>query len=101
MSSHTTVQVRMDTKTKHAFRRVVENVGLDMSTAFNVFAKKVIATKGIPFEVRTENGFTPAQERDMIRETQWALKHGKRYTNVDDMFADILGKEAYEASLQR
>jgi hypothetical protein len=38
----------------------------------------------------TLNGFTPAQEKRMVRETEYALKYGKSYKTVEEMFADIL-----------
>ncbi|MBI3618959.1 hypothetical protein HY213_02905 [Candidatus Peregrinibacteria bacterium] len=43
-------------------------------------------------QVRTVNGFTPAQERRMLKEAAWALKHGKRFNSVDELMEDILGK---------
>ncbi|MBX2866389.1 hypothetical protein KTR10_00285 [Candidatus Kaiserbacteria bacterium] len=37
-------------------------------------------TKNHKKEERTENGFTSKQETEIIRETEWAIKHAKRYT---------------------
>lgn len=42
--------------------------------------------------MRTENGFTPEQERLMIKETKAALKYGKRYKTAREMMFDILGE---------
>lgn len=86
----TTLQVRTDAKLKKSAQKVLKNLGLDLSTAINMYLVQITLKKAIPFEIRTENGFTPAQERQMIKETQWALKHGKRYSSVDELFVDIL-----------
>ncbi len=40
--------------------------------------------------IRTENGFTPEQEREMIAETKYALKYGKKYKKPEEMMFDIL-----------
>lgn len=39
---------------------------------------------------RTVNGFTPTQERRMIKETQWAEKYGKGYKNAEELTKDLL-----------
>jgi hypothetical protein len=38
----------------------------------------------------TENGFTPEQERQMIKETKAALKRGKKYNTVEEMVLDVV-----------
>ncbi|MBI2121014.1 MAG: hypothetical protein HYT94_05320 [Parcubacteria group bacterium] len=46
----------------------------------------------------TENGFTVVQEEQILKETEWTLKHGKGYKNVAEMFKDILGDEFITSS---
>ncbi len=87
-----TIQVRTEEKTKRAAMKILKNLGLDLSTAINIYLVKIIAKQGIPFEILTENGMTPAQERKILKEMEWALKHGKRYSSAKEMFKDILGK---------
>ncbi len=87
---NTTVHVRMNAHTKRQAQRTLKGMGLDVSTAVNLFLHRVVHTKSIPFEVRTVNGYTPSQEQEIIKETEWALKHGKRYDDVDEMMNDIL-----------
>jgi len=67
-------------------------MGLDVSSGIKLYLNRVIEDKTIPFVIRTENGYTPEQERRIIRETEWAEKHGKRYTSVDALMKDIFGK---------
>jgi hypothetical protein len=47
-----------------------------------------VLRKKIPFQVRTENGFTPAQERRLLREAAWTEKHGKYSSDIDELLAD-------------
>lgn len=42
---------------------------------------------------RTENGYTPEQERQLIREAKYAEKYGKRYHSVREAMNDILGEK--------
>lgn len=86
----TTINIRIDKKTKASAQKVAEKLGIDLSSAVKIFINKFVSTKGIPFEVRTVNGFTPAQEAQMIRETKWAQKYGKRYTSTKEMLDDTL-----------
>lgn len=85
-----TIQIRIDAKTKKAAKKIFADLGMDLSTGMKVYLARVVKDKGIPFRVRTENGFTPAQEARMLRETEWAKKHGKRYTDAREMLDDIL-----------
>ena len=85
----TTIQVRIDEKTKAKAKKVFAGMGLDISSGIKVYLNRVVQDNSIPFIVRTENGYTPEQERQMIKETEWAEKHGKRYT------ADKIMKEFF------
>ncbi|HAI98807.1 TPA: type II toxin-antitoxin system antitoxin, RelB/DinJ family [Candidatus Peribacteria bacterium] len=86
----TAIQVRTDNKLKKDAQKVLESIGLDMSSAIKLYLHQIVITQGIPFPLRTVNGFTVEQERRMIREGEEALKHGKRYRSVKAMVDDIL-----------
>jgi len=88
----TTIQVRTEEKTKKAAQLILGKLGLDLSTAINIYLVQIIEKKGIPFEVVTENGLTPAEEEKILTELAWAKKHGKRYSSTKEMFKDILEK---------
>lgn len=86
----TTIQVRTQDKTKKAAMKILEKLGLDLSTAINIYLVQIIAKEGIPFEILTENGMTPAEEDRILKEMAWAKKYGKRYSSTKEMFQDIL-----------
>lgn len=89
----TTIQVRIDEKTKARAKKVFHKMGLDMSSGVKLYLARVVQDEAVPFTVRTVNGYTPEQERQIIRETEYAKKHGKRYNDIDELMRDVLGKK--------
>jgi DNA-damage-inducible protein J len=86
----TTIQVRTKREIKKATERILEKLGLNLSTAINLYLVQIIEKQGIPFAVVTENGFTPVEEEEMLKELVWARKHGKRYTSAKTLHDDVL-----------
>jgi len=84
----TTINVRIDEKTKNAASKALARIGLDMSGAVKVFLNQVIKDDGLPF--------TPSNNPKIIR-AQWdaevaeALKNGKRYRTAEELHRAILG----------
>ncbi|OWV01078.1 type II toxin-antitoxin system RelB/DinJ family antitoxin [Fibrobacter sp. UWR2] len=48
----TVMQIRVDEDLKNDAAKILENLGMDVPTAIRVFFKRVVAERGIPFEVR-------------------------------------------------
>lgn len=46
-----TITIRLDDNLKNIFAKTCEELGLDMSTAITIFAKKMSREKRIPFDV--------------------------------------------------
>lgn len=86
------IHVRTDQKTKVKAQRILERLGLDLSTAINIYLVQIVQQQRVPFEIRTANGFTPAQERAIIREAAEARKSKKSYSSAEEMHRDILGE---------
>jgi len=87
----TNINIRMDSELKQQFEAFCSDMGMTMTTAFNVFAKKVVREYRIPFEI---GGEMPNKETvEAIREVQEMKKDpsiGKAYTNVDEMMKELL-----------
>lgn len=87
----TNINIRMDAELKRQFEAFCADMGMTMTTAFNVFAKKAVRENRIPFEI---SGDTPnAETLEAIREVQRMKVDpslGKTYTNVDQMMEDLL-----------
>jgi len=53
--AQTNVNIRIDEGDKRRFDEICNQLGMTMSTAFNVFAKAVIRQGGIPFELNVSS----------------------------------------------
>ncbi len=89
MNTQDTIQIRIDSKTKKAARKTLDELGLDMSSAVKLFLTNVVNRKGIPLDLRTENGFTLAQERALVAETNLAKESSRRFATVDALMKDL------------
>ena len=54
MPNNTTLTVRIDPVVKQQAQTILNDLGLDMTSAINVYLKKIIQCEGIPFELRRE-----------------------------------------------
>ncbi|MCF0222933.1 MAG: type II toxin-antitoxin system RelB/DinJ family antitoxin [Fibrobacter sp.] len=48
----TVMQIRMDEELRNQTADVLDNIGMDIPTAVRVFFKRIVAERGIPFEMR-------------------------------------------------
>ena len=49
------INVMVDTNTKEEATSILKDLGLNMSTAINLFLRQVIKNDGLPFEVKNKN----------------------------------------------
>ena len=90
----TKINVRIDRDTKEQAKATLEALGLDLSSGVKLFLKSVINTQSIPFEVRTKNGYTLQEEKEIIdslNETKEEIKNGtaKVYASAQEMIIDL------------
>lgn len=87
------INVQVNAKDKELATNILKNLGLNMSTAINMFIKQIIKKDGIPFEVTNQK---PSQELlEALQEGEAIIqevREGKRkgYNNVNEMMKDIL-----------
>jgi addiction module RelB/DinJ family antitoxin len=48
-----TLHIRMDEELKKSMEEICQELGINLTTAFTIFAKKMVLEKAIPFEVST------------------------------------------------
>lgn len=77
----TTIQIRIDDKTKKSAKKILDDVGVDMSSAIKVYLKQIVIQNGIPFKLMTENGLSPDEELDILRISEEA-RQGKNVTKA-------------------
>jgi antitoxin component of RelBE/YafQ-DinJ toxin-antitoxin module len=51
----------------------------------------VINRQGIPLDLRTKNGFTLAQEQQLLEETEAAKQSTRRFASTDALLKDLEG----------
>jgi len=76
--AQTTFSVRMDSEIKKQFDEFCSQVGMNASTAFNMFARAVLREKRLPFDVTTESDpFFSESNLAHLRRGVAALNSGK------------------------
>lgn len=82
------INIRVNEDVKKEVEYIYKEIGLNMSTAINLFLKKCILEQGIPFELKIPNKDTI----EAITETEKIIKGKiKRpiYTNIDTLFEEL------------
>lgn len=87
--STTNITIRMDTTLKSQAEHLFDNLGMNMSTAFNVFVRQALREGGIPFRITTD---VPNREtmKAMLEAEQLAGdEHSKGYRDMDELMAAL------------
>lgn len=74
--AQTLINFRIDETTKKQMEQICNELGITMSTAFNIFAKKVIREKKIPFDVSIDPFYSESNMK-AIKESIKQLEEGK------------------------
>lgn len=74
--AQTLINFRIDENTKKQMEQICNELGITMSTAFNIFAKKVIREKRIPFDVSIDPFYSESNMK-AIKESIKQSKEGK------------------------
>ena len=81
----TMVNFRMDTDTKKEMEAVCKELGMNMTTAFNIFAKKMGRERRIPFDVSVDPFYDKSNIDHIMRGIE-ALNagHGEVHELIED-----------------
>lgn len=85
----TSMTIRMNKEVKRAAQDIFSALGMDMTTAINVFLRQAIIAKGFPFPVRLNkpNAKTIAAFEEGKRRLH--DRSESRFPNVEDLFSDL------------
>lgn len=84
------LQIRIDADTKRGAKKVLEGLGMDMSSAIKIFLRQVIITNNFPCEIRDENGLT-LRNAEILRESiKQAEGSDKSFNQGADLIEDVL-----------
>ena len=87
----TSTNISIDTEIKAKAQELFADLGLDLSTAINMFLRQSVRENAIPFNITRE--VPNAETIEAIEEVKAMKKNpslGKTYTNVDDMMRELL-----------
>ena len=83
----TNVNIRMDEATKAAFDSFCQEIGLSVSSAFNIFAKTVVREQRIPFELSTE--VPNAETKRAIENVRNGVGLSRPFNSVAELMEDL------------
>ena len=83
MANTTTMTIRTDVDTKKNAQKLFKDLGMDMTTAVNIFFRQALRVNGLPFEVTAEK---PNRETEKVLiESAAGRNMSKRYHSVEEV----------------
>ena len=86
--AQTNISIRVDEKIKKQFDSFCSKLGISMSSAINLFINTVVREQKIPFTLSI-NDYNE-ETRQTIEDIEKGIGLSKPYTDIDEMFNDIL-----------
>lgn len=86
------LNIRVNDELKQQAAELFTDLGLDMSTAINLFLRQAVQSDGLPFEVKRHK--PNAETIAAIEEGEDILKHPEKYPSYNsagELFAAVLG----------
>ena len=88
------INFRMDEDLKTQMEEVCKEMGISMTTAFTIFAKKMVREQGIPFRINKESyGYEDPNEETIaaFEEGERMLRdpNSKTYNSSEELFDEL------------
>lgn len=90
MANTTNISIRMDVELKKQAEKLFAELGMNMTTAFNIFLRQAVRQQRIPFDVALE---VPNAETIAAMEEAERISRDpsvKSYTNIEQMMQELL-----------
>lgn len=84
--------VKLDEDTKKEAQELFKNLGLNLSTAINIFLKQAVREQGIPFQVAMQPNKELLEAFDEAEKIKKNPEKYKSYATAQEMMKDILGE---------
>lgn len=85
----TNISIRMDTDLKARADSLFEELGMNLSTAFNIFVRQSLRDGRIPFEISIQQPNKETVAAMLEAERIAKDPSVKGYTDLDELFADL------------
>ncbi|HGZ3791341.1 addiction module antitoxin, RelB/DinJ family [Streptococcus pneumoniae] len=84
--SKISISIRLDSEVKEQAQQVFSNLGMDMTTAINIFLRQAIQYQGLPFDVRLDENRKLLQALTDLDQNR---NMSQSFESVSDLMEDL------------
>ena len=84
--SKTSMSIRLDSEVKEQAQQMFSNLGMDMTTAINIFLRQAIQYQGLPFNVRLDENRKLLQ---VLTDLDQNRNMSQSFESVSDLMEDL------------
>ena len=84
--SKTSMSIRLDSEVKEQAQQVFNNLGMDMTTAINIFLRQAIQYQGLPFDVRLDES---RKLMEVLADLEQNRNMSQSFVSVADLMEDL------------
>lgn len=85
--SATTMNIRVDSEIKDNAKEIFSELGLDLTTAVNIFLRQSIREHGIPFDLKLN--IPNIETKKVIKESENGIGMSKSFNSTQELFDDL------------
>ena len=82
----TSMSIRMDSEVKEQAQQVFNHLGMDMTTAINIFLRQAIQYQGLPFDVKIDENRKLLQ---VVTDVEQNRNMSRSFESVSDLMEDL------------
>ena len=84
--SKTSMSIRLDSEVKEQAQQVFNHLGMDMTTALNIFLRQAIQYQGLPFDVKIDENRKLLQ---VVTDVEQNRNMSRSFESVSDLMEDL------------
>ena len=84
--SKTSMSIRLDSEVKEQAQQVFNNLGMDMTTAINIFLRQAIQYQGLPFDVRLDEN---RKLLEVLTDLDKNRNMSQSFESISDLMEDL------------
>ena len=84
--SKTSMSIRLESEVKEQAQQVFNNLGMDMTTAINIFLRQAIQYQGLPFDVRLDES---RNLLEVLTDLDQNRNMSQSFESISDLMEDL------------
>ncbi|MFQ6785534.1 type II toxin-antitoxin system RelB/DinJ family antitoxin [Streptococcus oralis] len=84
--SKTSMSIRLDSEVKEQAQQVFNHLGMDMTTAINIFLRQAIQYQGLPFDVKIDENRKLLQ---VVTDVEQNRNMSRSFESISDLMEDL------------